>query len=103
MLPANLYLLNAVHFLSFDSDLYITTTSNIPFLPIFITVKRIFQASVLYPGPILDVSSVSYLRTLYHCVFKARWHVCNLSVENDVFLKSMLRTQGAIFYYRYWI
>lgn len=86
MLPANLYLLNAVHFLSFDSDLYITTTSNIPFLPIFITVKRIFQASVLYPGPILDVSSVSYLRTLYHCVFKARWHVCNLSVENDVFL-----------------
>lgn len=99
MLPANLYLLNAVHFLSFDSDLYITTTSNIPFLPIFITVKRIFQASVLYPGPILDVSSVSYLRTLYHCVFKARW----LSVENDVFLKSMLRTQGAIFYYHYWI
>lgn len=103
MLPANLYLLNAVHFLSFDSDLYITTTSNIPFLPIFITVKRIFQASVLYPGPILDVSSVSYLRTLYHCVFKARWHVRNLSVENDVFLKSMLRTQGAIFYYHYWI
>lgn len=99
MLPANLYLLNAVRFLSFDSDLYITTTSNIPFLPIFITVKRIFQASVLYPGPILDVSSVRYLRTLYHCVFKARW----LSVENDVFLKSMLRTQGAIFYYHYWI